>query len=274
MLKSVSIGAFDPSRPWNEAFKMAKEHGFEGVEVVVGEDGPLTTGSSQADCRRIREQAEAAGIRLVSLAGSLGWKYRLTSADAALRTEAVTVTRACLRLAAALGTDALLVVPGGVGAPFKAGFPVTPYQAAYDNTLTSLGELKTVAEENGVVLGIENVWNMFLLSPLEMRGLVDAAGSDEVGVYLDVANILSTGYPEDWIRILGQRIKRVHFKDFKRDVGTAKGFCPLLEGDVNYPEVMKALREIGYQGPVVAEYTRAESDLAAISAQMDRILAM
>ena len=100
---------------------------------------------------------------------------------------------------------------------------------------------------------------------------MDEIGSDNVGVYFDVGNVILTGYPEQWIHILGQRIKRIHFKDFKRDVGNLSGFCDLLDGDVNFPAVMAALREIGYTGPVTSEFFNCEADLPKISAAMDEI---
>src|SRR5690606_20026261 len=173
-----------------------------------------------------------------------------------------------------LGVDAILCVPGGVAADFIEGFKGAPYEVAYDNALDAMQQLKATAEEHGVAIGIENVWNMSLLSPLEMRSFVDSVGSTHAGVYFDVGNVISTGFPEQWIRILGHRIKRVHFKDFKRSVGTLDGFCDLLEGDVDYPAVMKALRDIGYDGPVTSEFFGAEKDLAKISSAMDKILAM
>src|SRR5659263_668632 len=88
-------------------------------------------------------------------------------------------------------------------------------------------------------IGLENVWNKFLLSPIEMRDFIDKIDSSYVGAYLDVGNVINTGYPEQWIRILGKRIKKVHFKDFRKSVGTLSGFVDLLAGDVDYPEVMK-----------------------------------
>ena len=114
-------------------------------------------------------------------------------------------------------------------------------------------KLAKIAEEYGVQIGFENVWNKFLLSPLEMRNFIDAVGSDWVGAYFDTGNVVYSGYPEHWINILGKRIKKVHFKDYRKGVGTLDGFVDLLAGDVNYPEVMKAFDEIGYDDWVSAE---------------------
>jgi hexulose-6-phosphate isomerase len=126
----------------------------------------------------------------------------------------------------------------------------------------------------GVAIGVENVWNKFLLSPLEMRDFLDKIASENVACYFDVGNVVLTGYPEQWIDILGHRIKRVHLKDFKRSVGTLDGFCDLLDGDVDYAAVMAALRRVGYDGPLTAEFFNCEGKLEQLSSAMDRILAM
>ena len=151
------------------------------------------------------------------------------------------------------------------------------YQTAYDRSLESLNELKCVAEELQIQIGLENVWNKFLLSPMEMKDFIDKIGSEYVGSYLDVGNTVYCGYPEDWVRILGKRIRKVHFKDYRRQAGGLHGFVDLLAGDVNYPEVMKAFREIGYDGWVSAEMIPAykyhtETLIYNTSRAMDAIL--
>ncbi|MCD6352057.1 MAG: sugar phosphate isomerase/epimerase, partial [Armatimonadetes bacterium] len=154
-----------------------------------------------------------------------------------------------------------------------------PYDVCYQRSKEAIEELIPAAAETGVKLGLEPVWNMFLLSPLEWREFVDSFNSEWVSVYFDVGNVLLTGFPEQWIPILGSRITRVHVKDFKRSVGTLDGFCHLLEGDVNWPAVMAALREAGYDGWLTAEVgpqsPYAPEHLIHVTAQaMDRILAM
>jgi hexulose-6-phosphate isomerase len=132
------------------------------------------------------------------------------------------------------------------------------------------------AERLGVSILVENIWNKFLLSPLEMRSLIDQVGSPRVGALLDTGNLIAFGYPEQWIRILGQRIKEVHLKDYRESVGGVGGFVGLLEGDVNWPEVMAALEEVGYDGFLTAEvfpYRRhGEAIVRHTSESMDRIL--
>jgi hexulose-6-phosphate isomerase len=274
VLKGISVWAFDPKRPLPEVFRMAKENGFQAVEVAIAEDGPITPQSTQDDCRRIIEQANEAGVQVTSLASGLGWQYPMTTTDKETRDKGIEYTRQSLHVAKWLGVDTILCVPGGVGAEFIDGFKGAPYDVAYANAMDALNELKPVAEETGVSIGVENVWNKFLLSPLEFRDFLEKIGSDQIGIYFDTGNVIATGYPEQWIHLLGKHIKRVHFKDFKRDVGNLDGFCDLLEGDVDYAAVMKALREVGYNGPVVAEFFEVEDNLGKISTAMDKILAM
>ena len=187
--------------------------------------------------------------------------------------------------------DTILVVPGVVGIDFspdqivpdadaddiKNIMDIVEYDVAYERSLEAIQELANYAEEKEVVIGIENVWNKFLLSPLEMRDFIDRIGSGYVGVYMDVGNVVYTGYPEQWIKILGNRIKKVHFKDYRRDAGGLAGFVDLLAGDVNYIKVIDALERIGYEGYVNAEMTpvyKCYSDQIVYntSSTMDRIL--
>ena len=133
------------------------------------------------------------------------------------------------------------------------------------------------AAENNIVIGIENVWNKFLLSPLEYRDFIDQVGSPNVGSYFDVGNVLLTGYPEQWIRILGSRIKKVHFKDYRINPGGINAFVDLLAGDVDYPAVMRALRDIDYNDYCTAEMIpnykhHTTQTIFNASASMDRIL--
>jgi hexulose-6-phosphate isomerase len=275
MLKSISAWAFSPQRPADEIFRMAKDNGFEGVEVSIGADGApanqVWLDSTEDDCKRLVEQAQQAGIQLAGLASGLGWGNPLT--NTATQGAGKNAVKQSLQVARWLGVDAILVVPGGVGAEFIDGFQGARYDEAYENAKAALLELKSTAEALGVAIGVENVWNKFLLSPLEFRALLDEVGSSQVGAYFDVGNVILTGYPEQWIHILDARIKRIHFKDFKRDVGNLSGFCDLLDGDVNFPAVMTALRQIGYNGPVTSEFFDCEADLSKISAAMDTILA-
>ena len=130
---------------------------------------------------------------------------------------------------------------------------VIDYDVCYRRAGEAVRQIVSTAEETGVTVCIENVWNKFLLSPLEMRDFIDSFKSKMVGAYFDVGNILLTGYPEQWIKILGPRIKRIHVKDFKKSIGTVEGFVDLLDGDVNFEVVKKALAQIKYDGYVTSE---------------------
>lgn len=274
MIKSINQWAFAPARPLGEVFAMAREAGFEGVEVTIDEKGALTPETSADECARIVARAREAGVALTGLASGFGWGFPMTCADESIRRRGIELNIGALRIAKALGIDAILVVPGGVAADFIPGFQGAPYDVAYENALDSLKELAPIAQDLGVTIGVENVWNKFLLSPLEMRDFLDRIDSPRVKSYFDVGNVVATGYPEQWISILGERIARVHFKDFKREVATLDGFCDLLDGDTDYAAVMNQLRAVGYDGPVTAEFFEVEADLPVISAAMDRILAL
>ena len=257
---------------------MAREEGFEGVEVSIGDENfPLSRqvsfDATDDECSHVREAADKAGVKLVSMASGFGWDFPITSADEKLRARGVELAQKAIRVAGKLDVDALLLVPGGVGVDFIKGFAVTDYEAAYANALDSLQQIAPVAEEVGVEVGVENVWNKFLLSPLEFRAFLNEVNSPKIGCYFDVGNVILTGYPQQWARILGERITRVHFKDFKKEVGTIGGFCPLTEGDVEWPAVIEALKNAGYNNAVTAEFFGVEDQLPAISRAMDKILA-
>jgi L-ribulose-5-phosphate 3-epimerase len=253
MKKGISIWAFPSGNTVEESIRAAAEAGFDGIELALNETGQLGLDATDAELDGYRNAAQQAGIAITSLATGLYWSYPLTSSDAAIREKAKTIVKKQLDAAARLGVDAILVVPGAVGVDFVPGSEVVPYDVAYDRALEALRELAPHAESRKVCIGVENVWNKFLLSPLEMRQFIDAIDSPWVGSYFDAGNVLAMGYPEHWIRILGSRIRRVHIKDFRRSVGTLDGFVDLLSGDVNFPEVFKALREVGYDGWITAE---------------------
>ncbi|QHT63278.1 sugar phosphate isomerase/epimerase [Paenibacillus lycopersici] len=253
MKKGINIWSFPEQTSIAEAIAIAKDAGFEGIELSLNENGPLSLESSAREIEEIRKLAEDAGIDLTSLASGLYWSYSMTSSDAANREKAQDIAKKQLEAAAILGVDTILVIPGAVGVDFIPGSEVVPYDQAYDLALEAVTKLASSAEAAGVSIGIENVWNKFLLSPLELRQFIDATGSDYVGAYFDVGNVVFAGYPEHWIRILNKRIKKVHFKDYRRESGGLSGFVDLLAGDVNYPEVVKALEEVGYNDYVIGE---------------------
>jgi len=251
--KGINIWSFPTGTSIEQAMKMAKHYGYDGIELALDETGPLSLQSSEADIIRIREKADEIGIEICSLATGLYWTYSLTSDDRETREKAKQIVRFQLHTAKLLGAGAILVVPGCVGADFIPGCKVVRYDLAYERALEAIRELATDAEREGVIIALENVWNKFLLSPLEMRDFIDKVDSNWVKAYFDTGNALLTGYPEHWIQILNTRIACIHVKDFSNAVGNINGFVSLLSGDVNFEAVVNELRKIGYNGFLTAE---------------------
>lgn len=253
MKKAISIWSFPFDWPLERKLAVAREAGFAGFEIDLTDTGPVGMTTSAEDLRAVRRAVEAAGLQLSGLATGLYWGANAASADAAVRQRAEAILRRQIDCAQHLGIDAILVVPGAVGVDFVPGAEVVPYETAYRRANEFIKAALPAAQKAGVTLCVENVWNKFLLSPIEMRWFLDELRHESVGSYFDVGNALLVGYPEDWIGTLGKRIRRVHFKDFRRNVGTIDGFCDLLSGDVNWPVVMQALRKTGYNGWVAGE---------------------
>jgi hexulose-6-phosphate isomerase len=258
-----------PGVPIREAAVLAKRAGFGAIELNLDEHGELGLGTTEADAQRIRSAVEAEGVQIGGVATGLYWRYSHTANDPGTRQRAQDITKKQLSLAAALGAGAILVVPGQVGQ--MMGGPIVRYDVAWQRAEEFLTKLVPEAESAGVVLAIENVWNKFLLSPLEMQRMVDERKSDAIGVYFDVGNILLYGYPQQWIEILGKRIARVHLKDFRQSVGTLAGFVDIGEGDVDWEAVGVALHAINYSGPLTAEVFPNEQAQANIEEYVARI---
>ena len=210
------------------------------------------------------------------------WEFNPASENAETRSNANRVIETQIRAASRLGIDAILVVPGSVGADFIPGCEEIPYNLVWDRATEFVQGALPLAKESGVSICIENVWNKFMLSPMELARFIDQFDDERVGSYFDVGNVLATGYPEHWIHLLAKRIQRVHVKDYRRAVGTVDGFVDLLSGDVNWPAVMQSLNGIGYDGWVAAEmippvpfYKYApETLIENTSLAMDRLFAL
>jgi len=246
-------GGLEGTLPISDAMEQASQLGFDAIELGIASQGVLTHQTTQAECETISEQALQHELEISGVASGESWGCSPTSSDAKVRETILDFTQKALQVTQWLGTDAYLFVPGAVDVFFLPEAEVVPYDVCYDRATQAISQLLPTAEKLGVSVAVENVWNKFLLSPLEMRDFIDYFQSEKVGAYFDVGNVLLTGYPEQWIRILGSRIKRIHIKDFKRSIGTIDGFVDLLEGDVDFEAVKKALTEIGYDGFVTAE---------------------
>jgi hexulose-6-phosphate isomerase len=253
MKKSISIWSFYTGAFLEDKLKLAREAGFTGFEIDLSEDGPVNPNSSKDDLLAVRRLVEKSGLELSGLATGLYWVANPSSAKADTREKAAYILSRQIEAATLLGIDAILVVPGAVGVDFIPGSEIVPYEIAWQRATDFIRHALPEAARHRIRIGLENVWNKFLLSPLEMRTFIDQFQSEWVGSYFDVGNALAAGYPEHWIETLGSRITRVHFKDYRRAVGTVDGFCDLLSGDVNWPAVVRALRSVNYAGWVAAE---------------------
>jgi len=251
--KSINIWSFCGDWPLEEKLRLARDAGFPGFEIDLSDSGPVALASTPAELASVRRLADRVGIELSGLATGLYWGANPASGSPATRARARTILERQIAAAEGLGVDAVLVVPGSVGVDFIPGCEVVSYDVAWERATAFVRDALPAAERARVRLCVENVWNKFLLSPIEMRQFIAQFGSEWVGAYHDVGNALAFGYPEQWIPILGPAIRRVHVKDYRRAVGTADGFVELMSGDVNWPGVMGALRACGYAGWLTAE---------------------
>ncbi len=247
MKTGYSMFSFTEDADVSEKFHLVKTAGYDGVEPVMSESGYLNRSSSEKEILDIGNIAREEGLEIPSVGVWSLWENNLVSDDEKVRCKAEDIIKKQIEIAALLGADTILAVPGYVGCDFASKPERIRYDIAYDRCREALGRLAPEAEKANVHIGIENVWNRFLLSPLEMKRLLDEVGSDYVGAYFDVGNVIYTGYPEDWIRILGKKyVKKIHLSDYRRDQAGLGAFVDLLAGDVDFEEVGNALKEIGY----------------------------
>lgn len=270
MKKGIHYWALPKKMNLREKIRFAKQAGFDGIELVIVDKGELRPDADEKELKAIRLTAKEEQIEIIGLTNSLSWKSSLTSGNKQVREKAKNLLRRQMEIASILEVNAIQALPGFVSMNFISdelhpavsthdaeyyhpGNEIVNYEEAYGRAIDAFQEIAPVAEKMGITICVENIWNQFLLSPIEMRDFIDRIGSDYIQVYFDVGNVLPHGYPEQWIRILGNRIKRVHFKDFIRGYTSLKGFVNLLNGDIDFPEVMKALGDIGYDDWITAE---------------------
>ena len=258
MKKGICIGSVPGSL--EEKFRLAKDAGFHGVEI--------NTVNSDEESEKLKVIADSVGLEIPSIMNSAHWQFPLSSPDPEVRKKSVDGMMKSLASASIVGADTVLLVPAVVNEQVC-------YEDAYETSQKEIQQLAKVAEEKKVFIAIENVWNKFLLSPIEFARYVDEIQSEYVQAYFDVGNILLYGYPQHWIRTLGARIKKIHVKGFK--VGP-KAFTYLLDSDINWAEVMKALRDAGYDNYITAEMppysSFPEQMVYDTSGHLDKIFAL
>lgn len=268
MLIAVNTWTFPQQTTPDRQLTLAAEAGFAGVELVLDADGPLRFDTPIERCAELAARAADLNLKIVSLATGEFWRTNYAAVEETERERAVDLTLRMLDRAVAFEAGAILVVPAIVGRA-SAPPPRVSYSDALHRSFGALRELRYEAESRGVTIAIENVWNGFLLSPVEAAEFIDRVNSPHVGWYLDVGNLMAFGCPEDWIEALGGRISRVHIKDYDLSRPGVAGFCPLGEGSVAWPSVIGALRRVGYEGPLTYE---GEGDPAELRRRMQNVL--
>lgn len=254
--KACQLGMVQEGKTPLEKLKIAQECGWDGVETGA-------TGNQKV-IDDLRAASEKAGVPVHSVVCETHWGYPLSDPDAAKVARGMDGMKTALKNARDLKADAVLLVPAVVSAQVR-------YKDAWERSQKCIRELIPIAEECGVTIAVENVWNKFLLSPLEAVRYVDDFNSKFVRFYFDVGNVVIFGFPQDWIRTLGPRIAKIHLKDFKR---AGSQWVPIREGDVEWPEVRKALAEAGYSGWMTTEVAGGNRDyLRDLAGRVDKIIA-
>jgi L-ribulose-5-phosphate 3-epimerase len=255
--KAVEFSMLPAALGVPERFQLARDAGFEEIEC------PTTPDHSRAE--EILAASKKAGLRVHSVMNQEHWRSPLSSSDSAVVEKSMEGMRTSLHNAKLWGADTVLLVPAVVNAD-------TSYAQAWERSQRQIRKLIPLAEELKVIIGIEEVWNKFLLSPLEMARYVDEFQSPWIRAYFDVGNIEIWAYPQDWIRTLGKRIVKLHIKDFSFKKQVAE-FVPLLEGQIDWKAVHAALADIGYQGTATVELSGGDGEyLKEVNRRFERIL--
>lgn len=256
MKQAVLISMLPKELSYKDRFQLAVDVGFEAVEAQTITD--------PKEAEEIKEASLKARMPIHSVMNMDHWKFPLSSADPEVVATSMKGMETSLRNAKLWGADAVLLVPAVVNSQ-------TSYRDAYVRSQAQIKKLLPLAKELGVIIAVEEVWNKFLLSPIEFARYVDEFQSPLVKAYFDVGNIVLYGYPQDWIRTLGKRIHKIHLKDFNTKT---KEFVPLREGNVEWPEVVKALGEIAYGGYLTVELPPGdERYLRDVNQRVKQILA-
>lgn len=262
--KSLKFGMIKEDISLVEKFKLVKSLGFDGVEL----DYP-----NELDENEILEAKEEAGIEIPGTVNSLHWKKPISDSSASVRSECTDSMIEALHKTKLYGGTTVLLVPGVVSDDVT-------YEQAWDRSVTQIHRMLPAAQETGVKIAFENVWNNFLISPMEAARYVDQFNSNMVGWYFDVGNIVRYGWPHHWVSALAHRIIKIDIKDYSRtkqkEEGIWEGFkVKLGDGDADWPKVNQALAEVGYNGWGSAEVSGGDrTRLQEISERMDRLYSM
>lgn len=261
--KAVKLGMVREDISLLDKFKLLKQLGFDGVEL-----------GSPSSLKRdeVLAARDKSGLPIHGVVDSVHWKQTLSDPDPSVREAGVAGLKTALRDAEAYGATSVLLVPAKVTKEVA-------YADAYERSQAEIRKAIPLAEELGIKILFENVWNDFLLSPVEFARYIDELESPAVGAYFDVGNIVRYGWPEHWILALGKRIGKLDIKEYSRKLqnseGPRAGFgVKLGDGDCDWPAVMQALAQIGFRGWATAEVRGGDRErLKDISERMDRIFA-
>jgi len=259
MKKSINLWAFPYPQQMSlaDCFKLAKDAGFDGVEINFALEGEFSADSKPGEIEAIGKLAADVGIAISGVCSFLYWPYSLTQNDRQRRAMGLELARQMIQAAKLLGTENLLVVPGAVYIPWLEGIEPVSNDVCDRRARDAVRQLIPEAEAAGVYLNMENIFaNGYLYSPQEMVAFVDSFQSDFVKVHFDTGNIMQYQFPEHWIAILGERTKNIHFKEWDKRTHefNLHTFRTLLDGTTNWPAVIDALDQVGYRGYLTFEY--------------------
>ncbi len=282
MKKSINLWAFPYPQRMNlrECLQLAKDAGFDGIELNYDLENDLSPQSTTADYHKIRKMADDIGIEISGLCSFLFWPYPLSSNDPVKRSRGIELAGMIAQAAHDLGVENVLLVPGAVHIPWRDDHEPVPNDVCDQRAKEAVGKLLPRAEKLGVYLNIENIFfNGYLMTPMEMNAFVDHFDSEHCRVHFDTGNIMDYQFPEHWARILGKRTRNIHLKEFygKGNDRSLECFRPLLDGTTNWPEVMSALDGVGYEGFLTFEYFHPyphypEALIYQTSDSLDRLL--
>ncbi len=255
MKKAINAWSMESTLTFEEMFSKAAAAGFEGIELTMdGSEGPhsLTLNSDEKDYALLRELSAKYNLPVISIASGNGGAV----GNPANWENCTRVIFKQIEIAKALGAKGILVPPGGMD-------DTITLNTARKNAIAFFKSIKSDVEKSGIIVGLENVWNGFFLSPYDMASMIDEIGSEYIGAYLDVGNMLAFSNPEYWVEILGERIKLVHIKDYLRNgrINSGGTWTDITKGSGNWQKVVPALRAAGFDGYLAAEVSKRDENL-------------